>query len=56
MSGENAMPEARLAIALYTVNSDGTVSQTGNAALVNGTQLYRRAERMPLSARFPKWD
>ena len=40
MSGENAMPEARLAIALYTVNSDGTVSQTGNAALVNGTQLY----------------
>ena len=40
MSGENAMPEARLAITLYTVNSDGTVSQTGNAALVNGTQLY----------------
>lgn len=40
MSGENAMPEARLAISLYTVNSDGTVSQTGNAALVNGTQLY----------------
>ena len=34
------MRDARLSSSLFTVNSDGTVSQTGNAALVNGTQLY----------------
>lgn len=40
MSGENGTPEARLAVAVYKLNSDGTLSVTGNAALVNGTQLY----------------
>lgn len=40
MVGEYGKPEVRLSIALYRVNSDTTVNQIGNVALVDGTQFY----------------
>lgn len=40
MTGESGTLEVRLSVAMYKVNSDGTLNMAGNAALVNGTQLY----------------